>query len=124
MAEEGGRSAGISIAGLANSVFFILACMSAQNADKTTVYAACGSSLRAIVIADIVVNFFFWFITIVTCVVFACTHASPSATSVTAAILASAYTIAAICLSTLSLKYSVDAHNNKTCTDALSSQDG
>ena len=124
MAEEGGPAGGISISGLANFVFFILACMSAHNTDKTMVYDACGSSLRATVIADIVANWLFWIIALVIWAVLICTNASTTTQSITAVIVALAYTIAAICLSAFSIQYSVYAHNNKNCTDALSSQDG
>ena len=114
--------AGISL--LANAVFFILACMSAYNANKTKVYDASGPSLRNIVISDIVMNVGFF---ITACcfgpAVMACAHASTTAQIITA-VLALLYTIAAICLSALSLEYSVAAHDNKNCTDVLSSRDG
>jgi len=122
--ENGGARTGGGISVLANTVFFILACISAYNANKTMVYDACGPSLRNIVISDIVMNVGF-FITACCCgsAMLACAQASTTA-QIIATVLALLYTIAAICLSALSLEYSVAAHDNKNCTDVLSSRDG
>jgi len=122
--DGGGARTGGGVSLLAYTVFFILACMSAYNANKTIVYDACGPSLMNIIISDIVMNVVFS-ITACFCgpAVLACAQASATA-RIIPAVLALIYTIAAICLSALSLEYSVAAHDNKNCTDVLSSRDG
>ena len=105
-------------------VFFILAWISAQNADTTMVYDACGSSLRGVVIADMIVHVLSCIIPCIAVCITACCHHDSQCGIITTAIFAIILVVAFICLSALSLQYSVDAHNNKNCTDALSSQAG
>jgi len=122
--DGGGARTGGGISLLANTVFFILACISAYNANKTMVYDACGASLRNIVILDILGNVvFFVAACCVVPTVLACAQDHTIA-QILPAVFALLYTITAICLSALSLEYSVAAHDNKNCTDVLSSRDG
>ena len=110
--------------GIANFVFFILACISAQNTNTTTVYDACGSSLRSTVIADIVFNSTFWIIAGIGFAIVICNNVSQPGQIFAIGLVSFIYAASSLCLGTLSFLYSEHARFNTDCINALSDQTG
>ena len=109
---------------LMNLLLIICACMAAKNADTAVVSDACGSFLRVTVVLDIIANWLFWIALLVITCIFASSHPPERAQKCTASITAGIFTVVLAFLSGWTLHYTVDAHQNQSCIDAMSSKTG
>ena len=109
---------------VANFIFIVFACIAANNANTAAVYDACGTFLRLTVILDIAANWIFWIaLAIITCI-FVNIRVPERTQRCVISIFTGIFTVILVFLSGWTLHYSVDAHQNQNCTDALSSNSG